>query len=182
MKIVCSQCGVTFAALTGRVNRSKKRGGRLFCGLKCAGLARRVHRTDAEKKAIKADYDRRRRIERADELKAERAAYHKRTYDPVKAAIARKKRMPKHVEYCQRPEYKKWKREYDRQYRAQKDYGEFAECFLLTQDIRAACLERQSDYEIRLAAGTLNKSAKRKREYERAYSNQPEAGPMGDLG
>ncbi len=33
-------------------------------------------------------------------LKAKKAERHKRTYDPVKAAVVRKKRMPRHVEYC----------------------------------------------------------------------------------
>jgi hypothetical protein len=41
----------------------------------------------------------------------------------VKAAAEyRKQRMHLHVEYCRRPEYRAWKREYDRKYRA-KEFG-----------------------------------------------------------
>ena len=47
-------------------------------------------------------------------LKAKKRAYFKRTYDPVKAAIGRKARMARHVAYCRRPEYREWKRAYDK--------------------------------------------------------------------
>lgn len=176
----CDHCSGVFDVSTGHYNRAKARKARLFCSRECSGLGRRVDRSDAEKKRLKAEYDRSRRERLADLIKAEKAAYYQRTKDPKKEAEARKKRMPRHVEYCRRPEYVKWKREYDRLYRAKKHYGEFAECFLLTQDIRQECLERQTDYEIRLAAGTLNKSQQRKRDYARSYSNQPEAGSLGN--
>lgn len=178
----CDQCGKPITVLTGHYNRSKSRGARIFCGRSCAGLSRRVDRSDAEKVAAKAAYDREYRAKNAKRLKAEKAEWYQRTRDPVKEAAIRKERMHLHVAYCQRPEYKKWKREYDRRYLAQKRYGEFAECFLLTQEIRKECLEQQSDYEIRLAAGTLNKKTQRRRDYDRAYSNQPETGSMGNLG
>lgn len=179
---VCAHCGDDFKAMAGHVNRSNAKGARLFCGKACAGLARRKNILEADKKARKSAYDARRRIELADELRIRKAEYYQRTKDPIKEAIARKKRMHKHVAYCQRPEYKEWKRDYDRRHRAQKSYGEFAECFLLTQDIRKECLNQQTDYEIRLAAGTLSKSQKRKRDYERFNRNQPETGSMGNAG
>lgn len=96
-------------------------------------------------------------------LKAKKAAYFQRTYDPEKARVERKKRSKAHAEYCRRPEYRAWKQQYGRRYRAKKFYGEFWECFLLAQDIREECLERSSDYEIRKAKHTLNKALERKR-------------------
>ena len=180
IQVKCSHCQSEFSISRGHFNRAASRGANLYCGLRCSGLARRVYRTDAEKKRLKADYDRVRRAEKSEEIKAKKAAYYQRTRNPEKEAATRKARAHLHAEYCRRPEYKKWKRDYDRQHRAQKQYGEFADCFLLAMDIRQECLSRQSDYEIRLAAGTLSKSQKRKRDYERAYSDQPQASIMGN--
>jgi len=79
--------------------------------------------TKAEKSAYDKEYRRKNRAI----LKAKKAAYFQRTYDPARAAKERKKTMTKHVEYCRRPEYKKKKSTYDRQ-REAAEYGEFAEC------------------------------------------------------
>ena len=116
---------------------------------------------------MKAAYDARRRAELCDRLKAEKAAYHKRTYDPAKAAEQRKARMPRHVEYCRRPEYRNWKVEYDRKYRAQKDFGDFAEVALVLRDIEAEVGARVTRTEVYRQNGTLNKWIQRRREYER---------------
>ena len=42
--------------------------------------------------------------------------------------------MPKHVEYCRRPEYKAWKHEYDIQ-KAAEEFGEFGEAWRLLLDL-----------------------------------------------
>lgn len=167
----------------GSVNRAARRGAPVYCGKECFGLAHRAWKSPDQKKAEKQAYDARRRVELADEIKAEKRAYHKRTYDPIKAAEVRKARMPYHVEYCRQPEYRKWKRQYDRLYRAGKDYGEFADCFLLVMDIRSECLSQMSDYEIRQSKGTLNKRLQRKRDYERTRTlgKEPQGGPLGNL-
>lgn len=78
-------------------------------------------------KKAKAAYDREYRRKNKAMLQAKKAAYYQRTYDPIKAAKERKKTMPRHVEYCRRPEYKKKKYAYDRKREAAK-YGEYAEC------------------------------------------------------
>ena len=181
--ITCPQCGSTATKAAGSVNRSRAKGAPVYCGKECAGIARRKPPVpDSERKALKAEYDREYRSKNKAILKAKKADYFRRTYDPVKAAAHRQTRMAAHVEYCRRPEYRAKKREYDRRHRAEKFYGEWAECFLLTQDIRNECLEQASDYEIRLAAGTLSKSQQRKRDYDRTHSNQPETGPLGNAG
>jgi hypothetical protein len=68
----------------------------------------------SEKRIYDAAYRKKNRAK----LKAIKRLYHKRTYDPVKAAIERKAKMKNHVEYCRRPEYKKYKSKYDAKRRA----------------------------------------------------------------
>ena len=140
---------------------TRKIGAPLYCGRACAGLARR--RNQAEKIAAKAAYDKERRAKLRDRIKAEKAAYYQRTKDPIKEAAQRKARMHLHVAYCQRPEYRAWKSEYDRQYRAHRQFGEYAEAFMLLLDIENEVASQASRYEIYKANGTLNKSLQRRR-------------------
>jgi hypothetical protein len=165
MEVVCPHCTSKFETRSAYVNRAAKAGAPLYCGRVCAGLARRraVPLTDAERKAAKSAYDAKRRLALAERLKAEKAAYFKRAYDPVKAAVERKARMPKHVEYCRRPEYREWKREYDRKRRANQMFGEFSDAFMLLQDIENEIAARATRYEIYSANGTLNKALQRRR-------------------
>ncbi len=161
----CPQCSGLFEANTSRFNRAQKDAAPLYCGKSCAGLARRTANppTEAERKEAKRLYDATRRIVKADEIKAKKRDYFKRTYDPVKAAVERKANMHRHVEYCRRPEYKAWKRQYDNRYNAKKDFGEFAESALLLQDIEREINERATRYEIYQINGTLNKALTRRR-------------------
>lgn len=163
--IICSQCGLPFESDNGRINRAKKNNAPLYCGRTCAGLSRRLNNppTKAEKKEAKRLYDAQRRIEKAEEIKVKKRDYFKRTYNPTIAAAKRKERMPKHVEYCRRPEYKVWKRNYDRRYLAEKKFGEFAKAALLLQDIEREIDERATRYEIYRTNETLNKAQTRRR-------------------
>ncbi|MDB5241415.1 MAG: hypothetical protein JWP57_2040 [Spirosoma sp.] len=111
------------------------------------------------KKALKAEYDRKYRIRNRDMLKAKKHAYFKKTYDPVQAAVARKKRMPFHVEYCRRPAYKAKKQSYDKRHRAQQQYGEFWESALLIEQIES----HYSQQEVRQINNLHNKAQNRKR-------------------
>lgn len=181
MKYDCAHCGGEADRPTGHVNRAIKSGNSLYCSRECSGLGRRKGKTKEDRVAEKRAYDMEYRARNLDTIKAKKAAYYQRTHDPIREAEIRKERMPRHIEYCRRPEYREWKKTYDRQYRAVKHYGDYAECFLLVMDIREECLSRMSDYEIRLSNGTLNKSTQRKRDNERSYSNSPEIGPLGNL-
>lgn len=163
--IFCPQCGFGVFVENRAINRARKAGMTVYCGRACSGLGRRKGKTVAQKKAEKSTYDAQRRIDLATRLKAEKAAYHRRTYDPVKAAIERKARMPRHVEYCRQPAYREYKRQYDRSYRAKKDFGPFWEAAMLVEDLNKAVLSRASRYEIDLQNGKLNKATKRKRDY-----------------
>ncbi len=71
--------------------------------------------------------------------------------------------MPKHVEYCRRPEYKKWKQGYDRQYRANK-FGEYAEAYLTLRQLEILIHETTTKYDTKLENQTLNKALKRRRQ------------------
>lgn len=167
----CAYCGKPSAKVAGHVNRSRAAGLNLYCDRKCAGLGRRKGKTKAQKIAEKKAYDAEYRKRDVEAMKARKHAYHLRTYDPAKAAVKRKGTMARHVEYCRRPEYKAWKRQYDKQYNAAV-YGPFADCALLLQALNAEIATRMSKYEIYMANGRYDKYSERKRQ-RRLESAQP---------
>jgi len=124
---------------------------------------RQPPKTDAQKKAEKRAYDMENRRKNKAAFKAKKAAYFRATYDPEKARIERKKRAPQHAEYCRRPAYKKWKRQYDSEYRA-KQFGAFAEAYKLAIELSREIKTRTNDYEIRIQNQTYGKAQKRDRE------------------
>lgn len=156
------------------VNRAEARGAPLYCNRECAGLGRRKHKTPEQLKLEKAEYDRARRAALGEKLLAEkRAAYHAAVAaNPdlirTKQREHRRKRKSHHAEYCRRPEYKKWKVQYDRQYRAHKDFGPYAEAALILTDIETEINARSTFTERAVAKGTLNKRTQRRRDYEQA--------------
>lgn len=147
----------------------KSRGKRLFCDRKCFGLDRRKHKTKAQKVAEKRLYDMAYREKNRSTLKAKKRDYFQRTYDPRKAAVERKKRMHLHVAYCRQPRYKAWKRRYDEKYRA-REYGPFADAYLLAVNLNREIKSKATNYEIRLENQTLNKKQTRTRQGSEAYS------------
>ncbi len=161
----------------------------LYCDRKCAGLARRNYRCDAELKESKRLYDIEYRAKNIDRITAEKKVYFQETYDPEKAAEERAKAKLErpHVEagrrkYMASPGYRASKKKYDRHYKAVQNYGdEWGPCMALVLDIRDECLNQMSDYEIRHSKGTLSKSQTRKRDYERLNSNKPEIGSLGNI-
>lgn len=96
------------------------------------------------KKQAKAEYDRKYRKKNRVRLRAKKAAYFQRTYDPKQAAKARKKRMPAHVEYCRQPEYRAWKKEYDRERRGKK-FGPFAEAHAILLELKKEIAKQMPD-------------------------------------
>lgn len=160
----CAQCQAVFAAEVGRIHRAERSGAPLYCSRACAGLARRLANppTDAARRAAKAEYDRKYRERNAESRKQYRAEYFQRTYDPAAAAIVRKARMPKHVEYCRRPEYRSWKQEYDRT-RKDAEYGDLGEAFRLLQELEKEIRSQASAYERRVANGYYTRNAQKRR-------------------
>lgn len=160
IQLRCEWCGAPVVRLLASW---KKTGPHAFCDRKCFSANRVIERTVAQKKADKAAYDREYRVKNRRRIKRRKAEHFQRTYDPEKAAIDRQKRMPRHIEYCRQPEYRKWKKKYDSGYRAKKHFGEFADCAELLAKLEKTVAARMTDYEIRLNQGTLNKIQKRKR-------------------
>jgi hypothetical protein len=162
---LCGQCGKPAWQATGAVNRALQGGHGLYCNRTCAGLSRRTGKTAAQKKEEKRLYDQQYRITNLTEIKVRKRAYHKRTYDPAKAAKERKARMSRHVEYCRQPEYRAKKAQYDRRYNMERSYGPFWEAGRVLADLEREIRSLASDYEIRVQNDTLNKLLKRKRAY-----------------
>lgn len=172
MRVPCFYCGKESEKSLGAVNRATKKNAALFCNKICFGLNRRVEKTREQKREEKRQYDKDYRAKNRELLKSKKRQYFQKTYDPIKASEERKKNMSRHVEYCRRQEYKEWKKSYDSQYRAKKFYGEFWESFLLILQVNKEVDSRMSDYDVRVANGTINKQLQRRREYDRIISQR----------
>ena len=179
IEVTCSYCGGLTRKESSVVNRARANGFGLYCSLTHAGLSKRKGKTQDQKRKEKQAYDAAYRAKNRAILKAKKAAYHRKTYDPTKARIERKARATRHAEYCRRPEYKRWKSRYDLNYRA-RAFGQFSESYLILSELEREISERMSRYEIYAANGTLNKRQKRKREYEGLNGSEFEAGPLGN--
>jgi hypothetical protein len=132
----------------------------------CAGLARRKHKSREQKIAEKAAYDAEYRERNRARIKARKAAAYRTNPNRERERAYRQANMARHVEYCRRPQYREWKVAYDRKYRAQKDFGPFADAALVLRDLEIEISSRATRTEIYAANGTLNKSLKRRRDYE----------------
>lgn len=161
---VCPQCGDSFSAKTGRANRADKIGAPLYCGRACAGIARRlvVPKSAEQKKAEKAAYDREYRRRDPEGMRIYKALYYQETRDPEKEREARKARMPQHVEYCRRPEYRAKKHEYDLERNA-AEYGEYADTWRLLLDLEKEIRSQATAYERRVANGYYTRNAQKRR-------------------
>lgn len=175
MRYRCAHCGTTADKAAGHVKRARERGLNLYCDRRCSGLGRRQGKTKAQQVAEKAAYDAAYRAKNGAMLKQKKAARHKATYDPAKAAVERKKRMPLHVEYCRRPEYRAWKKEYDRRHRAE-EFGDFAEAYMLTLDLNREIKGRVSSHEVKYQNGGTNKAQRRKRQGEQEERGRKASG------
>lgn len=120
----------------------------------------------------KARYDKRYRERNRERIRANHASYFQRTYDPVKAAKERKKRMPYHVKYCRQPWYVAWKREYDKRRRASK-FGAFADAYKvllkLVKEVKKQMPDRFDRYAQagRQQWNPINQERRRRKHYER---------------
>lgn len=182
--ITCPQCGQSTSKPTGAVNRARAIGAPVYCDRACSGIARRKNRTDAEKREAKAAYDAEYRKRDPEVLRARKAEYYRTHVDREKEREARRKRMPKHVEYCRRPEYKAKKSVYDQRYRAEKYYGPFADAGLMLLKLQEEISNRSTWLERQIAKGTLNKPLQRKRDYAKrsvteTVRSEPQECPMG---
>lgn len=152
----------------------------VYCNRKCAGLGRRTNETPEEKKAIKYWYDQFLNISMTEEEREleelQRMVYFQWDYtnNPEKYRGIRIKKMPKHVEYCRQPEYKKKKQKYDEEYRAKKCYGEFWEAAIVLKKLENEIDFRESKRENKI----YNKSQKRKRLWQKVLSQTSNLRPL----
>lgn len=166
MKINCEYCGKEIEKYIGHVNRSRKKGYKLYCNQTCSGLDRR--KTIEEKKKVKAEYDK--KIYSTPERIAARKRYFQKSYkdNPEKYRQERRRRYKAHLQYLQRPEYKKWKHEYDQKHLAKKEYGIFWEAYLLLKELELWLL-KNSPEGMKFQMGITNKSQKRKRLWQKTF-------------
>lgn len=174
--VTCAWCGATAYKPVSAVNRAEKSGLRQFCNRACTGMARRDPDPLSldQKRDAKAEYDHARRTALGEVLLAEKRAAYRAQVETncdvlrAKQKALRGRRKGQHLEYIRRPEYRKWKTNYDRKHRAQKDYGPFAEAALILRDIETEVAVRATRTEIYTQNGTINKSIRRKRDYAKA--------------
>ena len=169
MKVSCDRCGGACEKDTGHVNRSKRLGFALYCSRVCMGLSRRKNLTIAQKKEAKRLYDIKYRRANLAKIKARKAEYFKRDYNanPEKYKAIRKKTSAYHAEYCRSPAQKEKTRERDKKRYAQTTFGPLWEIHYLAMKIDDEAQKQMNKHEIMQSKGTINKSQKRKRNYEK---------------
>lgn len=159
----CYYCGVEFDMPKNYYNRAKKAGLNVYCSKAHAHLGKRVNKSEEQKKFEKSEYDRKYRELNYERLKKEKHEYFNKDYaaNPEKYKKQRQEKYPKHLEYLNTDKYKNYKSEYDKKYRAQKQFGEYWEAGLILIEIEKNLESKQIKY----AQGiTQNKSTqKRKR-------------------
>lgn len=165
MILDCPICGCEFEISTGHYNRAQKLGLNNYCGKVCSGIGRRVSKTAEQKKKEKAKYDKQYR-EKNIEAKTKKAkAYYENNKPEIlkKMRVYRKRTMPRHVEYCRQPKYKAYKKDYDKQYRAKKLFGDYWESAIILTELEAEYDNREAFKQNKFH----NKNAqKRKRQWK----------------
>lgn len=100
----CSFCNNPHKKSAAEINRANKKGLKLFCSRECFGKSRRLNRSEEEKKALKAEYDRKYREENSVIIKAKKMIYNESPAGRATQKRARSKRKQYHNEYCRKPE------------------------------------------------------------------------------
>jgi len=175
----CPHCKESFQPKTGAANRADKLGVPIYCSRACSGLARRVNRSTAEKKAAKVEYDQKRREALGEQLRAKKRAAYYANHDAnlAKQAELRKREgfLEKHLEYLRTPEYRAKKKQYDEELR-KAEYGDYAETWRLLLDLEKEIRSRQSAYERRIARGYYTRaSIKRRKQLCQSKTNSMQA-------
>lgn len=159
MKCICPYCNIEFEKANNYVNKAKSINAPLYCSKACSGLARRKEITQEQFKANKAEYDKKRRADKAEEIKKQKKEYYKTPSGRATQKRNRNQQKENHLQYCRTPEYREWKRQYDELYNAKLAFGEFAEAALILENICNIVDNREA---VKLK-GTYGKSTKRKR-------------------
>lgn len=172
MNLTCCYCSKTFTVKNNNIGQRKKSirlGLPVYCNQKCAGLGRRNNETPEQKKEVKQWYDLFIRVSRTEDeywlnyLQTAFSFHFDYAANPDKYKKIRQAKQATHNEYCRQPEYKEWKKGYDEQYRAKKDYGDYWEAAIVLKH-----LDKEIDYrESKRQNKIYNKStSKRKRTWQ----------------
>lgn len=168
--IKCKFCGNDFQRALATV----KLHGAKFCSRRCSGQARVVPMTESERKAAKSEYDARRRNgpERARILAEKRGDYYKNR-ERYRRYWAKKRKQPGYKKMMRdylagywTPELKALKKDYDRKFRAKRQFGPFWESHYLIQLINDEVLRQTTKYDCRISRGYYNKAQLRRRNAE----------------
>lgn len=165
----CSYCNSNLNKTTSEINRSKKEGRKLFCNKTCFALSRKKNESPGIKKERKRLYDINYRGNNKDKICTDKKLYNETKSGRETQKRNRYKFKEYHSEYCKTDKYKSYKKDYDKYYRAKDRYGEYYESFLLI-------IEIEKEYEkkdTRLQLNLVNKSQKRKRNYEKTQCKKP---------
>jgi len=175
----CSYCGALLNKRNSEINRAKKKGLNLYCNRECFALSHRKNKTEEQKKKEKREYDKAYREKNKRLIKAKKSEYFKKDYakNPDKYKKRRKEGYGYHAEYINTPEYKAYKKNYDKKHRAEKKYGEFWESSILLNEIEKQIPNR----EVKQQKGLINKSQKRKRNYEKTKCKEFERSALGNI-
>ena len=197
---ICDHCGQEGWKQIGSLNRARRTGsGQAYCSQKCSAAARRDDNlTPAQRRARKNAYDSRRRALDPDRFRRERRESYYRHHEEnlrkqaaLRAAIrADPERHEAEKQYkrelAARPEWKEHKRRYDRNYRAERDYGpEWGPVKVALQELQDAVDARSTWNERARAKGTVNKKQSRRRSHEKdqatgkAERGEPQGGAVG---
>jgi hypothetical protein len=130
------------------------------------------------KKELKRLYDIEYRKKQGLLLKAKKQAYYRRDYqeNPDKYRLVRLRKRDWQRAYAKKynanPEWKAYKKEYDREYRAKRKFGDWWVCHVLLMKLEDEIGARMSKYEIGLQNKTINKAMNRGRrgQIKRSYT------------
>lgn len=123
------------------------------------------------KKEQKRLYDIEYRRKNSEIIKIKKAAYCKTDAGRAMQKRNRTKVKQYHLEYCQTPEYRELKKQYDRKHRAYKFYGEFAECMILCDEIETLVVKMIPDkYQRDIMRGNIARM-QAKRAMKRHFKN-----------
>jgi hypothetical protein len=90
IQVICAGCFKTTLKAVGAVNRARDKGVGLYCNKTCFHMSRRLKNppSEAERKAAKRLYDKRRREEKGDEIRAKKLADYYARHEHYKRRIA----------------------------------------------------------------------------------------------
>jgi len=173
MELICCYCNKSFTVKDNNIGQRKKSirlGLHIYCNRTCAGLGRRTNESPELKREIKTWYDLFIRASRTEDeywlnyLQTAFSFHFDYAASPDKYKRIRKEKQASHNEYCRQPEYKQWKKGYDEQYRAKKDYGDWWEAAIALKN-----LDKEIDYRESKRQNKLyyKSTTKRKRAWQK---------------